>query len=222
MSGPTTRCTRTSGTSRRSTWSGRGTSSRRRPRGHRRGARHRRGVRDRDLPLQLALRVPARRRAGRSTRRSAWSTCPSPRRRSSARLDASSSPRDFIWDDNDCRSISTATARTSPGTIGQLTNNGIGVAGMAFNVRLMPVKVIAETWDFIFGAPERRHRRRRGARHPLRGGQRRQGHQHEPRPRRRRARAGGRRRDPLRGVGRGAFVAVAVRQHRARPATSRT
>ena len=39
------------------------------------------------------------------------------------------------------------------GTIGQLTNNGVGVAGMAFNVRIMPVKVISETWDLIFGAP---------------------------------------------------------------------
>ena len=52
-----------------------------------------------------------------------------------------------------CRSISTGTARTSRGTIGQLTNNGVGVAGMAFNVRIMPVKVIDEVWDFVFGSP---------------------------------------------------------------------
>ncbi|MEZ5283423.1 MAG: S8 family serine peptidase [Vicinamibacterales bacterium] len=39
------------------------------------------------------------------------------------------------------------------GTVGQLTNNGVGVAGMAFNVRIMPVKVIADLWDLIFSAP---------------------------------------------------------------------
>jgi serine protease len=61
-------------------------------------------------------------------------------------------PRDFIWDDNlpvDLDGHGTHVA----GTIGQLTNNGVGVAGMAFNVRLMPVKVLAGDWDFIFGAP---------------------------------------------------------------------
>ena len=61
-------------------------------------------------------------------------------------------PRDFIWDDDapvDLDGHGTHVA----GTIGQLTNNGVGVAGMAFNVRLMPVKVIGGDWDFIFGAP---------------------------------------------------------------------
>jgi len=61
-------------------------------------------------------------------------------------------PRDFIWDDDapvDLDGHGTHVA----GTVGQLTNNGIGVAGMAFNVRLMPVKVIGGDWDFIFGAP---------------------------------------------------------------------
>lgn len=62
------------------------------------------------------------------------------------------SPRDFIWDDNDPVDLDGHGTHVS-GTIGQLTNNNIGVAGMAFNVRLMPVKVIAETWDLIFGAP---------------------------------------------------------------------
>jgi serine protease len=37
------------------------------------------------------------------------------------------------------------------GTIGQLTNDGIGTAGVAFNVKLMPVKVIASDWDLLFG-----------------------------------------------------------------------
>ena len=62
------------------------------------------------------------------------------------------SPRDFIWDDNlpfDLDGHGTHVA----GTIGQLTNNGVGVAGMAYNVRIMPVKVIDDEWDFIFGSP---------------------------------------------------------------------
>jgi serine protease len=62
------------------------------------------------------------------------------------------SPRDFIWDDNlpvDLAGHGTHVA----GTIGQLSNNGLGVAGMAFNVKLMPVKVIDTEWDFIFNSP---------------------------------------------------------------------
>jgi serine protease len=61
-------------------------------------------------------------------------------------------PRDFIWNDDapvDLDGHGTHVA----GTIGQLTDNGVGVAGVAFNVRLMPVKVIGGDWDFIFGAP---------------------------------------------------------------------
>ncbi|MGE3886515.1 MAG: S8 family serine peptidase [Vicinamibacterales bacterium] len=63
-------------------------------------------------------------------------------------------PRDFIWDDADPVDLDGHGTHVS-GTIGQLTNNSVGVAGMAFNVRIMPVKVIAETWDVIFGAPYR-------------------------------------------------------------------
>ncbi len=37
------------------------------------------------------------------------------------------------------------------GTIGQTTNDGIGTAGIAFNVRLMPVKVLASFWDVVLG-----------------------------------------------------------------------
>jgi serine protease len=61
-------------------------------------------------------------------------------------------PRDFIWDDTlpfDMDGHGTHVA----GTIGQLTNNNVGVAGMAFNVRLMPVKVIDGFWDAYFGSP---------------------------------------------------------------------
>ena len=38
------------------------------------------------------------------------------------------------------------------GSVGQLTDNGEGGAGVAFNVRIMPLKVLADEWDFIFGA----------------------------------------------------------------------
>ena len=61
-------------------------------------------------------------------------------------------PRDFIWDDTtpvDMDGHGTHVA----GIVGQLTNNNIGVAGMAFNVRLMPVKVIDGFWDAYFGSP---------------------------------------------------------------------
>jgi serine protease len=60
-------------------------------------------------------------------------------------------PRDFIWDDDlpvDLDGHGTHVA----GTIGQLTNNGRGPAGMAYNVRLMPVKIIEGMWDEIFGS----------------------------------------------------------------------
>jgi serine protease len=39
------------------------------------------------------------------------------------------------------------------GIIGQLTNNSVGLAGVAFNVRLMPVKVISGPWDDAFNSP---------------------------------------------------------------------
>lgn len=61
-------------------------------------------------------------------------------------------PRDFIWDDDmpvDLDGHGTHVA----GTVGQLTNNGTGTAGMAYNVRLMPVKVIQGLWDDIFNSP---------------------------------------------------------------------
>jgi serine protease len=41
------------------------------------------------------------------------------------------------------------------GTIGQLTNDNVGTAGVAFNVRIMPIKVLASFWDVVLGcAPE--------------------------------------------------------------------
>ena len=61
-------------------------------------------------------------------------------------------PRDFIWDDDFPLDLSGHGTHVA-GTIGQSTNNGVGGAGMAFNVRIMPVKVIATDWDFVFGSP---------------------------------------------------------------------
>ena len=188
----------TSGTSPPSTWSARGTSSRARRRTSSSPCSTAAWRSERHHPLQLAIRVSPDARRAALPARSAWSTCRLPRRRSSARADrrASSSPRDFIWNDDlpvDLDGHGTHVA----GTVGQLTNNGIGTAGMAYNVRLMPVKVIQGLWDEIFGSPVRRHRRRGRARHPLRRRQRREGDQPEHRPRRGRTRAGGDRCDPL-------------------------
>jgi serine protease len=62
------------------------------------------------------------------------------------------SPRDFIWDDElplDLDGHGTHVA----GTIAQATNNSTGVAGVAFNVRIMPVKVLDGEWDVIFNSP---------------------------------------------------------------------
>ncbi len=61
-------------------------------------------------------------------------------------------PRDFIWDDAMPFDLDGHGTHVS-GTIGQLTNNAVGVAGMAYNVRIMPVKVIDEVWDFVFDSP---------------------------------------------------------------------
>lgn len=61
-------------------------------------------------------------------------------------------PRDFIWDDDLPLDLDGHGTHVT-GTIGQLTNNGTGTAGMAYNVRLMPVKVIQGLWDEIFSSP---------------------------------------------------------------------
>ena len=61
-------------------------------------------------------------------------------------------PRDFIWDTTNPLDLDGHGTHVS-GTVGQLTNNSVGAAGMAFNVRIMPVKVISSDWDFIFDSP---------------------------------------------------------------------
>jgi serine protease len=72
------------------------------------------------------------------------------------------SPRDFIWNDTLPLDLNGHGTHVS-GTIGQMTNNatsgqgdngnGGGTAGVAFNVKLMPVKVISTQWDDIFSSP---------------------------------------------------------------------
>ena len=69
-----------------------------------------------------------------------------------AGVDRFVAPRDFIWNDANPLDLDGHGTHVS-GTIGQLTNNGVGVAGMAFNVRIMPVKIISSDWDFIFNSP---------------------------------------------------------------------
>ncbi|MDO8680920.1 MAG: S8 family serine peptidase [Acidobacteriota bacterium] len=61
-------------------------------------------------------------------------------------------PRDFIWDDDLPVDLDSHGTHVT-GTIGQLTNNGVGGAGMAYNVRIMPVKIIQGVWDDVFDSP---------------------------------------------------------------------
>src|SRR5919204_1461488 len=64
------------------------------------------------------------------------------------------SPHDFIWEGVANVPVDLDGHGTHvSGTIGQATNNGAGTAGVAYNVKLMPVKVIDANWDDIFGAP---------------------------------------------------------------------
>jgi serine protease len=62
------------------------------------------------------------------------------------------SPYDFVWNGKypvDYQGHGTHVA----GTIGQRTNNKIGVAGMAYNVSIMPLKVIPGLLDYLLGLP---------------------------------------------------------------------
>jgi serine protease len=65
-------------------------------------------------------------------------------------------PHDFIWDGTPAQDTPLdfdGHGTHVSGTIGQLTNDGVGTAGVAFNVKFMPVKVIDSIWDDLFGAP---------------------------------------------------------------------
>ncbi len=62
------------------------------------------------------------------------------------------SPHDFIWDDDTPVDLDGHGTHVT-GTIAQRTGNDLGVAGMAFNVAIMPVKVLSGPWDEAMGAP---------------------------------------------------------------------
>lgn len=62
------------------------------------------------------------------------------------------SPHDFIWDDEKPFDLDGHGTHVT-GTIGERTGNDLGVAGMAFNVSLMPIKAISGVWDEAMGAP---------------------------------------------------------------------
>jgi serine protease len=59
------------------------------------------------------------------------------------------SPFDFIWGDTDPSDFDGHGTHVA-GTIGQSTNNNSGLTGVAFNVKIMPLKVCASAWDFLF------------------------------------------------------------------------
>jgi serine protease len=59
------------------------------------------------------------------------------------------SPFDFIWGDNEPSDFDGHGTHVA-GTIGQSTNNNSGLTGVAFNVRIMPLKVCASAWDVLF------------------------------------------------------------------------
>jgi serine protease len=61
-------------------------------------------------------------------------------------------PHDFVNNTNTPLDFDGHGTHVS-GTIGQSTNDGIGTAGVAFNVKLMPLKAICGDWDILFGAP---------------------------------------------------------------------
>ena len=58
-------------------------------------------------------------------------------------------PRDFVYDDGLPPFDLTGHGTHVAGTIAQLTGNGIGVSGVAHKVRLMPIKVLESTIDFL-------------------------------------------------------------------------
>src|SRR5262249_20634204 len=63
-------------------------------------------------------------------------------------------PRDFIWGGTTPPLDFDGHGTHVSGTIGQTTNDLTGTAGVAFNVKIMPIKALASVWDFIFGASD--------------------------------------------------------------------
>jgi serine protease len=61
-------------------------------------------------------------------------------------------PYDFVWDDAEPFDLDGHGTHVT-GTIAEATNNNLGVSGMAFNVSIMPIKVIFGDWDERLDAP---------------------------------------------------------------------
>jgi serine protease len=59
---------------------------------------------------------------------------------------------DFIWDDDRPLDLDGHGTHVT-GTIAQSTNNNLGVAGIAFNASIMPVKAISTLVDDLLGSP---------------------------------------------------------------------
>src|SRR5262245_13644031 len=62
------------------------------------------------------------------------------------------SPRDFIWERDTPFDLKGHGTHVT-GTIAQRTGNDEGVAGMAFNVSIMPIKAVSTEWDDELGSP---------------------------------------------------------------------
>jgi serine protease len=61
-------------------------------------------------------------------------------------------PRDFIWERDTPFDLQGHGTHVT-GTIAQRTGNDEGVAGMAFNVSIMPIKAVSTEWDDELGSP---------------------------------------------------------------------
>jgi serine protease len=60
-------------------------------------------------------------------------------------------PRDYVFVNPSGGAVDTDGHGTHvSGTVGEATNNALQVAGMAYNVKIMPVKVCASYWDIMF------------------------------------------------------------------------
>jgi serine protease len=62
------------------------------------------------------------------------------------------SPFDFLYNDTNPLDLVGHGTHVA-GTIAQVTNNNVGVAGIAYNVKIMPLKVIPGVWELVFGIP---------------------------------------------------------------------
>jgi serine protease len=62
------------------------------------------------------------------------------------------SPHDFIWDDDEPVDLDGHGTHVT-GVVAERAGNGMGAASMAYNVSIMPIKVVSGFWDEVLGAP---------------------------------------------------------------------